>query len=174
MLFYYFIPLFFGIVIGAIALYLLSQLLSPPKPSVSAPRPYSETEVEALLSKNGYRLVEKQKKFPVTTLVDGKSHLGFTPTDYIVEKNKRGYIVEIATGAADPGEPILRRKLLEYSYVCRPDGILLLDLSSGQLHAVSFDLPPVDRDRFFPVVITSFILFLIVGIMGMFILLKLL
>ena len=172
---YYLIALFLGVLIGIVLFYLLFRGLH--KTSTGAelnPASYSEAEAEKIIHNNGYKILKKHKKFPIMTCVDGKSHLAFIEADFIVEKDKQIYVVEVKTGEElDPTEPRFRRKLLEYIYACRPDGILLLDIASSEIQKISFKLPMVEREHFFRFFIVFFIICIIIGIIGLLILLKL-
>jgi hypothetical protein len=172
---YYFAVLFFGIIIGIALFYLLGRRFSKTLTDVKLnPSSYSEAEAEKIIKNNGYKILEKHKKFPVITYVDGKSHLGFIVVDFIAEKDKLTYVVEVKTGEEiDTTEPLVRRKFLEYTYACRPNGILLLDMNSKNIQKISFKLPTAEREYFFRIFIVIFILFVITGIIGLLILLKL-
>jgi len=172
---YYLAVLFFGIIIGIALFYLLgrrfSKTLTDIKLNYSS---YSEAEAEKIILKNDYKILEKRKKFSIITYIDGKSHLGFIVADFIVEKDKHIYVVEVKTKEEfDPTELNTRRKLLEYTYVCRPNGILLLDINSKNIQEISFKLPIAEREYFFRILIVLFIIFVIIGIIGLLILLKL-
>jgi len=171
----YLIPLLLGILIGIIIFYLVSRrffpVLTGEKPNTVS---YSEAEVEKLLAANGYKIVEKRKKAPIITYVDDKAFLGFVLVNYIVKKDSRTFAAEIKTPEeSDPTESNLRRKLLELGFAAKADGIILLDLDQKKIQKISFKFPLVEREFFFKVFIALFIIFVIAGVIGLLMLLKL-
>jgi len=175
MILYIIITLAIGITIGALLFYLMSRrLVSSAARARVVTAKYSEEEAEKLLVRQGFTILEKQKRTPLIIWVDGKSHLSYVLADFLVQKNKKTYVVEVKTGqAADPTEPATRRQLLEYEYVYQPDGLLLMDMNLGELHEVDFELPREGRENFLVIFIPLFIILFIIGIIWLLIQLKL-
>jgi hypothetical protein len=175
MILYILLTLLLGILIGLLLFYFLNRRLisSAARTRVETAK-YSEAEAEKLLVKQGFTILEKQKRTPLIVWVDGKSHLSYVLADFLVQKDKKTYVVEVKTGqAADPTEPATRRQLLEYEYVYRPDGLLLLDMNLGELHEVDFELPRAERENFLAIFLPLFIILIIIGIIWLLIQLKL-
>jgi len=175
MTFYIIITLAIGITIGALLFYLLSRrLISQAARDRVVAAKYSEEEAGKLLLRQGFTILEKQKRTPLIIWVDGKSHLSHVQADFLVQKGKKTYVVEVKTGqVADPTEPATRRQLLEYDYVYQPDGLLLLDMNLGELHEVDFELPREGRENFMTIFLPLFIILFIIGIIWLLIQLKL-
>ncbi|MFA4967675.1 MAG: hypothetical protein WC624_05600 [Candidatus Margulisiibacteriota bacterium] len=171
----YLLLLLLGMVIGVILFYLISRKYDNVSLRQELPSSaYSETEVEKILQNNGYKIIAKQDKATIITYIDGKAHLGFVVADYIVEKNGKRYAVEIKSGeGGDATDPQVRRKLLEYEYAHRPDGLLILTTNTSEIHQVSFELPKKERDHFFKILVVIFVIFVIIAVVGMLMMLKL-
>ncbi len=170
----YILILFVGIIIGILLFFILNRIFYKPQNLVrSNPIAYSEEQAEKIIGDNGYLILEKQKKFPIIIFIDGKSHLGFIIADYLVEKDKKKYVIYVKTGEEpDLLEPKTRQILLEYDYVCSPTKLLVLNIDRVQIHEISFKLPEEERDSFLKIFIPVFILLLLIGIIGLFIALK--
>jgi hypothetical protein len=171
----YLLLLLLGMALGMIVFYLIIRRYengpAGRDPGLSG---YSEVEAEKILQNKGYKVTARQNKAAVITYIDGKSHLGFVAADFIVEKNDKRYAVKVKSGeSGDPTDPGVRRELLEYEYAHRPDGILMLNLPSGEVHDISFELPRAESESFFKIMLIAFIIFIIVAIIGMLFLLKL-
>jgi len=169
------ISVFIGIILGAFAFYLLNRM-GQKQFEVSSPHRFSEKDAESLLVKYGYEIKDKQPRKTIITTIDGKEHLGYLEADYLVRKDKKDYLVVIKTGegASDPNEPAFRRKLIELEHVFIPDGLLLLDISSGELASISFHFPrTISIDSFFRFFITLFVILVVIGIIWLMIWLKL-
>lgn len=131
---------------------------------------FSEKEVEGFLQRAGYEILGKKQRETVITNIDGKDRFGYIEADYTVRKGRKKYVVVVQSGveAVDPNEPMLRRKLLEHDHVFSPDALLVLDLSRGEIHEVSFRFPRErSLDFFFRFLIALFIILTIVGIIWM-------
>jgi hypothetical protein len=174
-MFNYLIPLILGVLIGIVIFYLVSRrffpVLTGEKPNLAS---YSEAEVLKLLTANGYKILEKQKKAPIVTYIDDKAFLGFVLVNYTVKKDSKIFAAEIKTlEESDPTESVLRRKLLELGFAAKAEGIILLDLEQKKIQKISFKFPLVERELFFRVFIALFIVFVIAGVVGLLMLLKL-
>jgi len=102
----------------------------------------AENSAVKILQSAGYKIVDVQKRVKVKTKIDGKDYYNTIIADMIVKKGGKNFLVEIKTGKQTerPVAPQIRRQLLEYFLVFKPDGIILLDMEVGKLHYVSFDL----------------------------------
>lgn len=171
------ISLSIGIVLGALLFYIFSSFLASRKAQTQslAPR-FSEKDAESLLRKAGFGILGKGLKETIITNVDGKDHFGYLEADYTVRKNRKTYVVVVRVGeeSADPAEPGLRRKLLEFKRVFSPDGILILDLNNGGIHEVGFRFPHErDIDFFFRFLMGLFLILAVAGIIWMMVQLRL-
>jgi len=136
----------------------------------------SQKDAEKLLKRAGFRIKQKKPRKTVMTVIDGKEHVGYLETDYIVRKDKRNYVVMVHSGIGevDPNEPNYRRHLLEHDRVFKQDALLVVDLTKGRLHTVQFRFPhEYSLDFFFRFLIAVFIISLIIGIIWMLATLKL-
>lgn len=160
-----------GMVLGGSLFFFIARLFRRRVPVIqSSGETFSEQEVESFLNRSGYEILSKKQRETVITNIDGKDHLGYLEADYVVRKGKKRFVLVIQSGhsAADPHEPMLRRKLLEYDHVFSPDGLLVLDLSRGELHRVVFRFPyERNIDFFFRFLIAGFIIFSVIGIIWM-------
>jgi hypothetical protein len=170
------IGIIIGIIIGGIIIYLI---LKPKQESLSqaAPGPrFSEKDAENVLNKYGYQIISRQPRRNIITKFQGQDHLSYTEADYLVKREKKKYLVVVKTGEGevDPNEPNLRQKLLINEYAFSPDGLLILDPSTGDLLPVSFDFPHSRNiDAFFQWFMVFFIIAAVVGIIWLMVYLKL-
>jgi len=135
--------LILGIILGLITFYYLRKAwfrLRLNRKMGRARR--AETAAVKVLKREGYRIIDMQKRVPIVTLVDGCPHDNWVQADFIVEKGGRRYVVEVKTGEQAPKvtSSATRRQLLEYFLIYRPDGILLLDMEYGKLREVNFQV----------------------------------
>lgn len=103
-----------------------------------------------LLRSRGYRVEEVQPTGSWTVAVDGEVHAVEARVDLLVSRRGRRYVAEVKSGrrAPDPTHPATRRQLLEYLYVYRPHGLLLVDTEAGEVVEVAFpDAPAPPRRR---------------------------
>jgi len=123
---------------------------------------FDEKEAEALLGKHGFRILKKKPRMTIATQLDDKEHFGYLEADYIVERNKRRYLVVVSKD--DAADPVFRGKLLEASYVFSQKNILLLDMESKSTHTVAFKF---HRETSFDDVFRALIIvFIVLGIIG--------
>ena len=103
-----------------------------------------EAEAERILESAGFRIVARQAVASWRLTIDGDSVDVGVRVDFIVERRRQRYVAEVKTGsrAPDPTLPATRRQLLEYSLVFGAAHVLLVDVPSRTIHAVSF--PEVD------------------------------
>ncbi len=103
----------------------------------------AEKEAEDILRKKGYKILSYQERKKYKLIVDDEAQEITVIADFLAEKQGKTYIVEIKTGKDAPSirNSTTRRQLLEYQYVFKPDGILLVDMERGKLHFVEFTFP---------------------------------
>lgn len=101
-----------------------------------------EKVARELLIRQGYQILTIQERVPVVTKVNGRLYKNHIKADFIVEKNRRRYVVDVKTGEAalQPTSPDNRRQLLEYFLVYRTDGVILLDMENERLYQMEFQL----------------------------------
>jgi hypothetical protein len=166
-----------GAVLGFIIFYLANRLFISFKMSNRVlTAQFSEKEAEDLLKKKGYKIIAKQKRADVVTYIDGKPNLGFVQADFIVEKNGKRYVAEVKAGelVSDPTEPSTRRQLLEYKFAYKPYGLLLVDMTDKSLHHIDFEHPSYSEDRIFRLILASLVVIIAIGILWIFISIKIL
>ena len=136
----------------------------------------SQEEAEALLKRQGFRIVDRQKRADIVTYIDGKPNLGFVQADLIVEKNKKTYVAEVKAGAmvASATEPSTRRQLLEYKFAYKPDGLLLVDMTDRSIHQIDFELPTYSDDKIFRLILSALIVIIVLGVLWIFMSIKIL
>ncbi|MDD5382352.1 MAG: hypothetical protein PHH60_01715 [Candidatus Margulisbacteria bacterium] len=166
-----------GIIIGFILFYFLLWKRSGGRAAAQAESPkFSEKEAEAILARAGLQIMERRPKAAVITKINGQDHFGCLEADYLVKKDKKRQVVVVhyTEGEPDPNEPHLRRRLLEYDNVYAPDGLLILDINTGEIREVTFRFPRErGLDVFFRALITVFIILAAIGIIWVMFILKL-
>jgi hypothetical protein len=137
---------------------------------------FSQEEAEALLKKRGFRIIDKQKRADVITYIDGKPNLGYVQADLIVEKDGKRYVAEVKAGelVSDPTEPSTRRQLLEYKFAYKPYGILLVNMLDKTIHKIDFEAPTYAEDKIFRLILTALIVIIVLGIIWVFVSIKIL
>jgi Holliday junction resolvase-like predicted endonuclease len=138
-----------GAVLGLFVFYKISQYYKSKKQQIKitlAKR--AESAAGRLLQKTGYRIIDTQKRVQVKTKIDGELFRNTIIADFLVKKNGKTFLVEVKTGKQTEKitSPSIRRQLLEYFLVFRPDGLILLDMTEKKLHQVEFEL----ENRFGP------------------------
>ena len=160
-----------------ILFFILSRVFRRQGPvAQSEQKSFSEKEVGAFLEKAGYQILGKRQMETVITKVDGKERFGYVEADFTVKKGRKKYVVVVHSGLgeADPNEPMLRRKLLEYDHVFSPHALLVVDLSRGEIHEVNFRFPyEMNIDFFFRFLIALFIILGVIGIIWILVQLRL-
>jgi len=136
---------------------------------------FAEEEAEELLKSKGFKIVDRQRRATVLTYVDGKPNIGYVQADFIAQKKGKTFVAEVKTGAMAPDimEPTTRRQLLEYDFVYKPDGILLVDMAERRIKEIEFGLPEERRERFVILVIGLIFISVILGLIWLFIQVKL-
>lgn len=172
-----FISIIIGILIGLTSFYFINKWWTR-RGYISRAQIalFAEKEAEELLKRNGFEILGKQARENVITYVDGKSHLSYVQADYRVKRKGKIYIAEVKCGEIppDPTEPATRRQLLEYDYVFRPDGLLLVDMNEKRIHEVGFKFPK-ERDLgfYFQFIIALLVIASVTGIIWLMVWLKL-
>jgi hypothetical protein len=112
-------------------------------------------------------ILERRPKAVVITKIDGKDHMGEVEANYLVARGKEKLIVFVpgVGSSADATEPALRRRLLELTQAFSVSGALLLDMSQGEGHQITFHFPrETGLAGFFRFMIVLFIIAAIIGI----------
>jgi hypothetical protein len=127
---------------------------------------FAEEEAEKLITRSGFKIIGRQKRAPIMTYINGKSHYSYVQADFIAEKGGRTYLIEVKTGgSADATDPIVRRQLLEYDYVFNPDGLILLNMEDRSFNYIDFDFPKTGSTfSFIKIVLGALIFSLLLGI----------
>jgi len=99
----------------------------------------AEREAVKFLQRQGYRILAAQLEESIVVYVDGTPQRSSVRADFLVRKGWKRYIVEVKSGQQGTMRlPNVRRQLLEYKLVYRPDGVLLLDMEHRRLQEVRF------------------------------------
>ena len=101
-----------------------------------------ELDAEALLRREGYRVVARQAPGSASYLIDGAPAEARVVVDLVVQRRGKRFIAEVKTGevAPDPMHRATRRQLLEYTRAYNTHGVLLVDASRGAIY--TFAAPP--------------------------------
>lgn len=99
-----------------------------------------EADAERLLEEAGYEILDRQVTALWRMEVDGEEVEISVRADLWVGLGPQRFVAEVKTGARapDPTLPATRRQLLEYLLAFEPDGLLLVDVEAGVVHAVAF------------------------------------
>ena len=132
-----------GAILGIYLFYKISRFYQHKKRQIilnKAKR--AESQAVNILQNAGYTIVDVQKRVKIKTKINGREFFNTIIADMIVKKGRKTFLVEIKTGKQTEKviPPQVRRQLLEYYLVFKPDGLILLDMENGKLHNVSFDL----------------------------------
>lgn len=132
-----------GIIIGAFLIYNIikySRTFTARRRVIKAGR--AEIAARKILESEGYTILAVQERVPVVTKINGKPHKSHIQADLIAQKGKEIFVVDVKTGEAaqKPASPDIRRQLLEYYLVYRPDGVLVLDMESQQIYRMEFEI----------------------------------
>jgi hypothetical protein len=84
-----------------------------------------------------------------------------------VQKGKKTFVAEVKSGQVgiDPTEPATRRQLLEYDYVYKPDGLLLVNMLDQKIYQVKFSFPKYTSDTLIVKIAAMAIIVLLVFIL---------
>ena len=117
----------------------------------------AENSAVKVLQNAGYKIIDIQKRVKIKTKINGKYYSNTIIADMLVKKAGKVYLVEIKTGKqGKPISPLIRRQLLEYYLVYRPDGLILLDMEKRKIHHISFELENTWKNKPFLGYIVSF------------------
>ncbi len=99
-----------------------------------------EARAEPLLRSLGYAVVARQAPATYDLTVDGEPCAVALRADLLVERGGRRFVAEVKTGRVAPRleTPATRRQLLEYRVAFDVDGVLLVDVDAGRVHALAF------------------------------------
>lgn len=106
-----------------------------------------EKQALDLLESEGYEIVEVQKRAPICAKVDGIACKTYIAADVLVRKDGHVYVAEIKTGseATKVSHAPTRRQLLEYFFIFKPYGILLVNMEQKKICKVEFSLAKNDQ-----------------------------
>ena len=126
-----------GVLLGLIFARFLRGLRSRSRNRVAGE---GERTAEAILARNGFKIVERQATAAWSMLVDGVEVPIDVRVDLIVSRRGRRYVAEVKTGdrAPDPCHPPTRRQLLEYALVFDAREVLLVDVPAGDVRSIAF------------------------------------
>ena len=142
---------FIGITIGLLLFLIIYKFISPKHEKITLN--YNENDAEALLQNNGFKIIERQKSYPIIMFINGKSHLITETADFVVEKENKRYAVKVEAGVGvDPYEKTMRQKLVELKNIFPSYKILLLIMDRGELHLIDFEFPRTEKDMFFTII----------------------
>jgi len=107
-----------------------------------------EVQAKSFIESKGYRIINEQKPFYHNYKVNGESRCSKLIVDYIAEKNRKKYIIEVKSGksAISLTDKNSRRQLLEYDFVIENDGIVLLDMENRNMQLVKFQSKVEKKD----------------------------
>lgn len=99
-----------------------------------------EVIAKKFLLKHGYDIIQEQPRHSAALLVDGEERKYEVRADFLVERKRRRYIVEVKTGkvATNPASSNTRRQLLEYSRIYDVDGLLFFNAESKKIMTIAF------------------------------------
>ncbi|OGC23518.1 hypothetical protein A3J90_01165 [candidate division WOR-1 bacterium RIFOXYC2_FULL_37_10] len=161
-----------GIFLGIVGFYLFYKFLS--KKKLLTPADCNSRDAEDFLKKRGFQIVEKKRQSSVVVYVNGKGHLNTEAADFIVERDRKRYVVKVVNEiGVDPTEPAMRRKLIEFSKLFPGLEILLLNLNGGELQEIKLKFPKSETELLFTVFVASFIVLGIVALVVLLVQLKL-
>ena len=124
-----------------------------------------EKEAVSVLKKSGYKILADQKVERYFIYVDGERRDVEIRPDYIVKKGLKKYVAEVKSGktASRIATKETRRQIMEYYYMIKCDGVLLVNMESRKIEKIEF----VDKRRgktlFWGVVILVLNLLFLVG-----------
>jgi hypothetical protein len=99
-----------------------------------------ERAAERLLQSRGYAVEDAQVTHSYVLRCDGEPHSVQVRGDYLVCRGGRRYLAEVKTGTDAPRltSAATRRQLLEYAHAYDVDGVLLVDMSAGEIRHIAF------------------------------------
>ena len=99
-----------------------------------------ERRAERLLTKAGYRVVDRQVAGQAHVFIDGRRYGVTVHADLAVERDGKRYLVEVKTGQGRRATiDTTRRQLLEYAQVFGAQEQILVDADAGAIHTIRFD-----------------------------------
>lgn len=131
----------------------------------------ANSETGRLLKEAGFRIISKGQREAVIARIDGKDHLGTVESEYVVEKEKKKYVV---FSGADPTDPEIRAKLIEADRAFGLAGVALVDCEKRKIQLVRFRYPRErGLDYYFQLFSALFIVAFVIGIIWLLIAVKL-
>ena len=120
-----------------------------------------ENDARPFLVKKGFQILGEQVEIIHDYEVDGHPESSTIVVDYLVKKRSKVYIVEVKSGvsATSIQNGATRRQILEYDFVMKNDGVILLDMEHQQMHRVRF-FPKASAARirwFYVLLLLSFV-----------------
>jgi Holliday junction resolvase-like predicted endonuclease len=106
-----------------------------------------EIAAEKLLKKRGFRILDEQVRRRGHIFVNDERLDYEVRADLLVSRWWRTYVVEVKTGksAPNPKSSATRRQLREYAALYEADGVLLADMSAGELRKIRFPAKATGR-----------------------------
>lgn len=106
----------------------------------------AEVRAGRWLEKEGFELIEEQASRNWVVRVNDDEEIVRLSADWLVERAGKRYVVEVKTGKRAPSirNSATRRQMLEYLCAYEVDGVILMDMESGELVEVEF---PVRVER---------------------------
>jgi len=132
--------------VGAFLYYKLSSFLNARTITRRRERGERGEEIaKKFLIKRGYAIIKEQPRHSSALIVDGEEVKYEVRADFLVERRRRRYIVEVKTGkvATNPASSSTRRQLLEYSRIYDVDGLLFFNAELKKIMTITF--PNDDR-----------------------------
>jgi hypothetical protein len=102
-----------------------------------------EAAAESLLERLGYEVEARQATAEWSVVVGGETRSFSLRADFVVRKDGRRLIADAKTGERAPlvSSAATRRQLLEYRLAFDVDGVLLVDVETGDVKELEFVLP---------------------------------
>ena len=102
-----------------------------------------EEAATKMLRHAGFQIVDTQTTRDWEFAVDGEPVSVELRADVVVERNSERFVAEVKSGVDAPKlrNAATRRQLLEYRLAYDVDGILLVDVESGEVRRIDFPLP---------------------------------
>ena len=106
-----------------------------------------EAAAEPLLERLGYQVEARQSTAVWSVVVDGEARSFSLRADFLVRKDGRRLVADAKTGERAPlvSSAATRRQLLEYRLAFDVDGVLLVDVETGEVQEIEFILPTETR-----------------------------
>lgn len=102
-----------------------------------------EKDAERLVERAGFEILERQARTTWHVSLDGEPLEFELRADLLLRRGSKRYVADVKTGSQAPKltTAATRRQLLEYRCAYDADGVLLVDMTTGSIHAVDFPMP---------------------------------